>query len=56
MVNVGYEVSYDQAIPGDIVLYDGHVGLYMGDGNYRKCNERSRWYRNLQRNLYCTLL
>lgn len=33
MVNVGYEVSYDQAMPGDIVLYDGHVGLYMGDGN-----------------------
>lgn len=33
MVNVGYEVSYDQAVPGDIVLYDGHVGLYMGDGN-----------------------
>ena len=33
MVNVGYAVSYDQALPGDIVLYDGHVGLYMGDGN-----------------------
>lgn len=33
MVNVGYEVSYDQALPGDLVLYDGHVGLYMGDGN-----------------------
>lgn len=33
MVNVGYGVSYDQALPGDIVLYDGHVGLYMGDGN-----------------------
>ena len=33
MVNIGYEVSYDQAVPGDIVLYDGHVGLYMGDGN-----------------------
>lgn len=32
MVGVGYEVSYDQALPGDIVLYDGHVGLYMGDG------------------------
>nr|WP_302134878.1 C40 family peptidase [uncultured Schaedlerella sp.] len=32
MVNVGYEVSYDQALPGDLVLYDGHVGLYMGDG------------------------
>ena len=33
MVNVGYEVSYEQAMPGDLVLYDGHVGLYMGDGN-----------------------
>lgn len=33
MVNVGYEVSYEQALPGDLILYDGHVGLYMGDGN-----------------------
>lgn len=33
MENVGYPVSYDQALPGDLVLYDGHVGLYMGDGN-----------------------
>lgn len=33
MENVGYAVSYDQAQPGDLVLYDGHVGLYMGDGN-----------------------
>ena len=33
MESVGTEVSYDQALPGDIVLYDGHVGLYMGDGN-----------------------
>lgn len=32
MINVGYEVSYDQALPGDLILYDGHVGLYMGDG------------------------
>ena len=32
MVNAWYEVSYDQALPGDLVLYDGHVGLYMGDG------------------------
>lgn len=28
----GVAVSYDQAIPGDIVCYDGHVGIYMGDG------------------------
>ena len=33
MESVGTPVSYEQAIPGDIVLYDGHVGLYMGDGN-----------------------
>lgn len=32
MESVGVPVSYEQALPGDIVLYDGHVGLYMGDG------------------------
>lgn len=33
MESVGTEVSYEQAMPGDLVLYDGHVGLYMGNGN-----------------------
>lgn len=33
MEHVGVPVGYEEAIPGDIVLYDGHVGLYMGDGN-----------------------
>lgn len=32
MENAGYAVSYEEALPGDLVLYDGHVGLYMGDG------------------------
>ncbi|MXP74233.1 SH3 domain-containing protein [Lachnospiraceae bacterium WCA-9-b2] len=32
LVSVGTPVSYDQAIPGDIILYDGHVGIYMGTG------------------------
>ena len=32
MRSAGYEVSYEEAMPGDIVCYDGHVGLYMGDG------------------------
>ena len=32
MVNSGYAVSYAEALPGDLILYDGHVGLYMGDG------------------------
>ena len=32
MRSAGYEVNYDNAMPGDIICYDGHVGLYMGDG------------------------
>jgi len=30
--SVGTAVSYADAMPGDIVCYDGHVGIYMGDG------------------------
>ena len=33
MEHSGYAVSYEDALPGDLILYDGHVGLYMGDGN-----------------------
>ncbi len=32
MRGVGTGVSYSEAVPGDIVCYDGHVGIYMGDG------------------------
>lgn len=32
MENVGTPVSYDQAMAGDLILYDGHVGIYMGNG------------------------
>ena len=32
MENVGTAVSYDQAAAGDIILYNGHVGIYMGNG------------------------
>ena len=28
----GYEISYTEAQPGDLILYEGHVGIYMGDG------------------------
>lgn len=38
MENVGTAVSYDQAVAGDIILYDGHVGIYMGNGQIVKCN------------------
>ena len=30
--NAGTEVSYDQAVPGDLICYDGHVGIYAGNG------------------------
>lgn len=26
------EVSYDQAMPGDLICYDGHIGIYIGNG------------------------
>ena len=35
MVSAGYAVSYEEAQPGDLILYGdcSHVGLYMGNGN-----------------------
>lgn len=30
--SAGTSVSYDQAQPGDLICYDGHVGLYIGGG------------------------
>lgn len=30
--NVGREVSYSEAQPGDLICYGGHVAIYMGDG------------------------
>lgn len=30
--NAGYEVSYSEAQPGDLICYGGHVAIYMGDG------------------------
>lgn len=31
--SVGKSVSYSQAVPGDLVVFSGHVGIYVGDGN-----------------------
>ena len=30
--SAGTGVSYEEALPGDIICYDGHVGIYVGDG------------------------
>ena len=30
--SVGTEVSYSEAQPGDIICYEGHVGMYIGGG------------------------
>lgn len=31
--HAGIGISYEEAMPGDLILYEGHVGIYMGDGN-----------------------
>ena len=31
-INAGVEVSYDQAMRGDLICYDGHIGIYIGNG------------------------
>ncbi len=30
--NAGTGVSYENAQPGDLICYDGHVGIYIGGG------------------------
>ena len=30
--NAGTGISYSEAVAGDLILYEGHVGIYMGDG------------------------
>ena len=31
-IYAGVEVSYNQAMPGDLICYDGHIGIYIGNG------------------------
>lgn len=31
-IYAGVEVNYDQAMPGDLICYDGHIGIYIGNG------------------------
>lgn len=31
MRNAGAEVSYSEAVPGDVICYEGHVGIYIGN-------------------------
>lgn len=32
MRSAGTEVSYSEAVPGDLICYEGHVGIYIGNG------------------------
>ena len=41
MRGVGYAVSFNDIMPGDIVCYSGHVGIYAGNGQVvNAINER----------------
>mgnify|MGYP002688780688 CR=1 FL=1 len=42
MRSAGRGVSYSEALPGDIICYDGHVGIYMGDGQIVNAIDESR--------------
>lgn len=42
MRSVGYEVSYSDIQPGDIVCYAGHVGIYAGNGQIVNAIDESR--------------
>ncbi len=42
MRGAGKSVSYKEAIPGDVICYDGHVGIYMGDGQIVNAINSSR--------------
>ena len=38
MRSAGTEVSYSEAVPGDVICYEGHVGIYIGNGQIVKCD------------------
>ena len=42
MRGAGKGVSYNEAVPGDVICYDGHVGIYMGDGQIVNAINSSR--------------
>lgn len=42
MRNAGYEVSYSEILPGDVICYSGHVGIYAGDGKIINAIDESR--------------
>ena len=42
MRSVGYEVSFSEMMPGDIVCYSGHVGIYAGNGQIVNAIDESR--------------
>lgn len=42
MRNAGYEVSYSEILPGDVICYSGHVGIYAGNGKIINAIDESK--------------
>ena len=42
MRRAGYEVSYSEIMPGDVICYPGHVGIYAGDGKIVNAIDEAR--------------
>ena len=48
----GDEISYAEAQPGDLILYEGHVGIYMGDGKIINAMNEAQGIGSLQCDIY----
>lgn len=42
-ISCGTKVTYSSAVPGDLIFYSGHVGIYMGNGQIVHASNESAY-------------